>query len=270
LWNEPVTADSSAATPYEGDWWAQRKDFVGQLAGVAFDRLQTADVDPAALAAGVVQALDRRAVQVVLFDPAAQAIIEDRGWDGGMQPAPGADYLAVVDTNMGYNKVDAVLARRVDYQVTWPDGADAPAVATLTLTYAHPLDVDDPVCEPKSYYGAAYEDMMARCYFDYSRVYVPAGSELLTVEGWLDGSMTSRPGEAGTWQWAGYFVLPPGSRHQVTLRYRLPPMIQATGYRLVMQRQAGTDPLPVTLAAGTAQLTTTLVDGQLTWQPGER
>lgn len=269
LWNEPVTADSSAATPYEGDWWAQRKDFVGQLAGAAFSRLQAREVDAAALAAGMVQALDRRAVQVVLFNPAAQAVLKARGWDGAMQPQAEADYLAVVDTNMGYNKVDAVLARSVAYQVTWPDGPNAAPVATLTLTYAHPLEVDDPVCAAKSYYGAAYEEMIARCYFDYSRVYVPAGSELLDVQGWLEGTVTSRPGEAGTWQWAGYFVLPPGSQHQVTLRYRLPPTIQEAGYRLVMQRQAGTDPLPVTLAAGTARRTTTLVDGRLTWQPGE-
>ena len=59
------------------------------------------------------------------------------GW--GLQPEPGADFLAVVDTNMGYNKVDAVVERSLGYTVTWPDGPDQPAMATVTFTYTHPI-----------------------------------------------------------------------------------------------------------------------------------
>lgn len=265
LWNDPVASSSSAATPYEGDWWAQRKDFVGQLAGAIFARLRSRHVDPAALAGGIVNALDRRSLQVVLFDSAVQPVLAARGWDGALQPQPDADYLAVVDTNMGYNKVDAVLGRGLDYRVVWPNGPAQQAEATLTITYTHPITGNDPVCKPESYYGARYEDMMARCYFAYSRVYVPPGSELIDVQGWLDGTVTSRPGEAGTQQFAGYFMLNPGTQHQVTLRYRLPSTIQRDDYQLILQRQAGTDPLPLTVQVGGVQTTEMVVDGTLIW-----
>ncbi|MCL6482540.1 MAG: hypothetical protein K6U02_12550, partial [Firmicutes bacterium] len=86
------------------------------------------------------------------------------GWDGALKPEPGADYVALVDSNMGYNKVDAVLERSMRYQVTWPDGPDAPALATLAVTYRHPLKVEGHVCDPSSNYGLVYTDMIERCY----------------------------------------------------------------------------------------------------------
>lgn len=48
---------------------------------------------------------------------------------------------------MGYNKVDAAIERGLDYRVSWPDGADQPAQATLTLTYTHPIEAEDPGCD---------------------------------------------------------------------------------------------------------------------------
>ena len=267
LWNDPTTSTDSTSPSGEGDWWAQRKDFIGQLTAAAFERLQQRAVNPLALAGGLVQALDRRAVQVWLFDTAAQPPLIERGWDGGLHPASGADYVALVDSNMGYNKADAVVTRQLDYRVAWPTDPALGAEATLTITYTHPLASVDPRCRAESYYGRRYEDMMARCYFDYSRVYVPAGSELISAEGWLGPTVTSQPAEQGTQQFAGYFVLNPATRHQVTLRYRLPATIHPTAYQLVVQRQAGTDPLPMTLQSESSTFAGILVNGQFTWSP---
>jgi hypothetical protein len=281
LWNDPANSpDPGAPTreatiedrgaTVEGDWWSQRKDFIGQLAQATFVRIQQKAVDPAALAAGIVQALDRRAVQARLFNPVGQTILNEQGWDGALHPLPNADFLAVVDTNMGYNKVDAVLTRALDYQIAWPDDAALGAEATLTLTYSHPVKVSDPICRAESYYGARYEDMMARCYFNYSRVYVPVGSELLSAQGWIDATITSRRAEQGTQQFAGYFVLNPGTQHRVTLRYRLPPTLRPANYQLMVQRQAGTGPLALHLQRGDAQFETSMVQGQLIWSPEEQ
>jgi hypothetical protein len=267
LWNNPLSTDDITSDKPEGEWWRQRKDFMGQLSSVAFTRLQQRSFDPVALAGGIVAALDRRAVQVYLFDPAVQQPWMMRGWDGGLHPQAKADFLAVVDANLGYNKVDAVVMRQLDYRVTWPADATQGAEATLILTYSHTLNRADPVCKATSYYGTRYEEMMARCYFDYSRVYVPAGSELLEVEGWIGNTVTTSRGEHGTMQFGGYFVLNPGSRHQVTLRYRLPAHLRPENYQLVVQRQSGTDPLPIRLSAGTAVHEDILVEGSLTWTP---
>ena len=257
LWNMP---------PEEGDWWSQRKDFVGDLTEVARQRLARREVAWGGLAHGLWTGLERRGIQVWLVNPAAQEVLAAHGWDGGLHPEPGADYLALVDTNMGYNKVNAVVSREAAHTVSWPD-AGGPGQAVLTITYTHPVQAEDPACRPEPRYGLRYEDMMARCYFDYLRVYAPAGSTLLGTSGMLAATVSSRPGERGTQEFAGYFVLRPNSQHQVSLRYTLPPSLRPQGYRLVVQRQAGTDPLTLSLQVGEASDHLMITEGAASWSP---
>lgn len=48
----------------------------------------------------------------------------------------------------------------------------------LTLTYTH-TSTADVRCQPESRYAATYEGMMDRCYWDYVRILVPEGAELV-------------------------------------------------------------------------------------------
>lgn len=268
LWNNPLNSVNATSASGQGDWWSQRKDFVGQLTAAAFARIQQRAFNPLFLAGGIAQGLDRRSVQVWLFDPEAQDPLIARNWDGGLHPQRNADFLAIVDSNLGYNKADVVVARQLDYQVAWPADTTLGAEVTLTLTYTHPINRTDPVCKAVSYYGTRYEDMMARCYFNYSRVYVPGGSELLGVDGWLASTVSSERAEQGTQVFAGYFVLNPNNRHQVTIRYRLPATIRRNNYQLVIQRQSGTNPLPISLHnTSTNTQKHLLVGGQFLWKP---
>jgi hypothetical protein len=235
-------ASDSAAT---GDWWSRRKDFVPLVAGAALARLQAGDFDPAALVLELAAALDGRAIQIWVAQPEAQRVLAAAGWDGGLHPQAGADFLAVVDSNVGYNKVDAAIQRAVGYAVTWPQATVAPAEVTLTLTYTHPVAAADPGCDPAPRYGDTYADLIARCYFDYVRVYAPGGSRLLDVSGIDPQTVTSGAGEQGTEVFGGYFVLPPGEVKTLAFVYRLPEGLRRGEYRLRVQRQAGTDPLPV-------------------------
>jgi hypothetical protein len=272
----PVTGDNIIEQvqrfwdqPLEGevDWWNQRKDFMPILAQAALDKLKSGNYDPLALPAAVEAALDERAVQVWMVDPAAAELFAGLGWDGALQPEDGADYVSLIDTNMGYNKVNAVMQQEAHYAVAWPDGADAPAEATLTVTYTHPLEVPGYVCDIKAGYGAAYADMLERCYFNYVRLYAPAGSELIAIDGVEPDSVSSRLGERGTQVMAGYFAMLPGTSHTVTFRYRLPPALTPETYRVVVQRQSGAPPLPLTLQVGDAQVAATLTDSRLVWAP---
>ena len=43
-----------------------------------------------------------RSLQLWVRDPATQKTLAALGWDGSLQPAAGADFLAVVDSNLGY------------------------------------------------------------------------------------------------------------------------------------------------------------------------
>ncbi len=264
LWEQPGGDDGSPVS--DAEWWERRKDFVPTMVQAMLARLREGEVRPLELATALHAALADRSVQVWLADGAAQQAMADRGWDGSLRHRPGEDFLAVVDANLGYNKVDAVLRRALAYTVRWPDGPEQPAEATLELTYTHPAQGSDPDCTPTPRYGETYADIIARCYFDYVRVYAPAGSELVAAEGLAPDSVTSRRGEENTQEFAGYFVLPPGGSQRVTWTYRLPAGISPDDYRLSLLRQAGTGPLPVTLDVNGVTHTAELGAGRLEWE----
>jgi hypothetical protein len=266
FWERPVDVETTIESGWNAEWFAQRKEFIPAIARAALDQIQQGNTNLALLFSAAQAALDDRSIQVWVNKPEVQAVLSEARWDGGLRPPPASDFLAVIDTNMGYNKVDAALQRELEYRVEWPDGADQPAIATLVLTYTHPIDAEDPGCDLTPRYGTTYADMIARCYFDYLRVYVPAGSKLLQAEGVNPESLLSREGEQDTQEIAGYFVLSPNEQRRVVFTYQLPPAIKPDSYRLMVQRQSGTGPLPVTLGIDGVDEKITLSSGWLEWQ----
>lgn len=268
MWERPAESNTAVGGDTQeelGAWWTQRKEFIPRLAQAALAKVQGGDVNPLTLGSALVGALNERSIQVWLENPEAAAILGAQGWDGALRPTADVDFLAVVDTNMGYNKVDAAIERALDYQVSWPAGADQPAQATLTLTYTHPIDAEDPGCDLTPRYGKSYADLIARCYFDYVRVYVSAGSKLIEATGFAPESITTQRGERKTQLFTGYFITPPHSTHQVTFTYTLPSTLTPDNYRLVVQRQSGTQPLPITVTVDGRVTTTTLAGGLWEW-----
>ncbi|MBK8049698.1 MAG: hypothetical protein IPK16_22890 [Anaerolineales bacterium] len=109
---------------------------------------------------------------------------------------------------------------------------------------------------------------MGRCAFLYTRVYVPGGSQLLGVDGVDQSTVGSQLGEAGTLEFATFQILPPGETRSIVYRYQLPAGITPESYRLIVQRQAGIPPLPVTVRVGEAEpRKSVLVDG--VWKVNE-
>ncbi len=272
FWDRPPTSevaeDVETDTLIERkDWLFQRKDFIPLIAESALARIQSGSVNPMRLIDSITAMLNERAVQVWLADPAAAALMAQQGWDGQLRPEADSDFVALVDTNMGYNKVDAVLERELAHRVSWPAGPNGPAQATVTVTYRHPLNVIDESCSPWTDYDtlASYTGMIGRCYFGYVRLYVPDGSELIALDGVEADSISSQAGERGTQVFAGYFSLEPGEVHTVTFTYHLPATITLNNYKLVVQRQAGISPLPLEIAVDDTHFTTTLVDGRMIW-----
>ncbi len=123
--------------------------------------------------------LDERHIQIWLADEGAQAIIAAQGWDGAIQ-SPSGDYLMVVDTNVGFNKVNAVIESAIHYQVELNE--DKPITATLTVTHTN-SSVGTNECGHRAHYGSDYADIVNRCYWNYLRIYIPLGSELQQLGG---------------------------------------------------------------------------------------
>lgn len=267
FWAKPPETGDTIQSKGLGQWWGQRKDFMPTLAKAALQRVQSGQFDYKALLENTQAALNERAIQIWLAEPAAETQLARLGWDGGLHPQPGQDFLALVDTNMGYNKVNAVLQRSLSYTVTWSTNATQPAQAAVAIRYTNPVTETDPICAAKAYYGNDYDDMINRCYFNYIRLYVPAENQFVALEGVQPDSVTKQRGEQNLRIYAGYFMLKPGETKTITFRYQLPARLQPDNYALLIQRQAGSGSLPLRLQIGQQTTTTLLQTGKFTWSP---
>lgn len=268
LWAAP--ADGVALTAPGSDtvsveWWLQRKNFIPALAAAVMAKVRDPQTDYVRLTQAVQAALDERSIQIWLKDPAAAAQIAMLGWDGSLQPQPSADFLALVDTNLGYNKANAVIQRQLAYSVTWPESATAPPLATATITYTHPLNLPGHICDLTPRYGDDYNHLVERCFYNYLRLYTPAGSELVSFTGVQPDSVKTTRGEHRTQVFGGYFILPPGETQVVQVQYRLPAHWTPETYTLVVQRQAGSGALPLTLTIDQQSTSLTLTRGKFYW-----
>lgn len=238
-WQAPRTS----APGKEGtDWWLHRKDFAADLLSALLPHLmqQATLEDLTTLAQSTGKALDERHLLIYSQVPETQSILNAMGWDGALRPYSG-DYLMVVDSNVGFNKVNPNIEQTIDYQVEWK--GEGGITATLTLGYRHLVQKPMPACIHESRYGDSYQDLLERCYWDYLRVYVPEGSEVLQVLG-ADGDVEVYE-EAGRTVVATSFLLETGQARQIQLTYR-PNLPSATSpYGLLVQKQPGTDAVPL-------------------------
>ncbi len=245
-WEAPTASQDTVEKP-TADWFRKRKDFMSEIAAAALARVQEGGrLDPVALGKAVLAMLDGRHLQIAVADPTVSVLLRRQGWDGALTP-PQGDFLAVIDTNVGFNKANASVKQQIGYRVV-PEGDRLTATLILTYTHAAPALPANAACDRTLRYGDSYQALAERCYWDYLRVYVPLGSELLAADG-LRQSKTER-GENGSSLFSGDFVLRPGSRAIITLRYRLPETVSARPYTLVVRKQAGTLTAPLAVQAG--------------------
>jgi hypothetical protein len=257
-WESPVGATAGPESGGGGDaWWAKRKDFMGELVKAALAKVQgggAANLDLTSVGRAVYDALEGRHLQIALDEPRARAFFAEQGWDGGLRPVDGADFLAVVDSNVGFNKANLFVRPRIDYRIVRDAGG---LVGNVTITYDHTAPAGTAaVCDRSGAYGETYEDLATRCYWNYLRVHTPGGAELLEATGLNDPAV--EPAERGTTSISGDFTLLPGEQHVVTLRYRLPDSVRVAPYRLLIRKQAGTAGHPLTVAAGACKVETAL------------
>ncbi|MCB9152951.1 MAG: DUF4012 domain-containing protein [Caldilineae bacterium] len=246
VWAAPVDIETTVVDRETSQWWRHRKDFMGDLAAAARAKVEAGEVDFGALAQAVYSSLQEKHILLSVNDPATMALLRDSGWAGAVDPGE-ADYLFVVDSNVGWNKVNTLVDRSTRYTVR--PLADGSAEAELRLAYTHGGQAIEGPCVQEVHYGDTYEDLRRYCYFNYLRVYVPDGAQLLDAQGFEPDSVDQAFGEAGSTVFSGFVVTPSGGEHEVTLRYRLPASVFQDGlYRLRIQKQAGVPAWPVEIA----------------------
>jgi hypothetical protein len=264
----PVTVEgeqvsSETALQYMRDRWSlaksegrgiERKAFMAPLGRAVLERLPR--VPPETLARALVRALDAGHLLVSLDEPRAAAALARRGWDGAVQPGD-ADFLMVVDANVGYNKVNPAVARSIAYAVDLSDVAAPRGSVRVQHVHQHAREIR---CRQlaKPFAGAVqrYEDLIGDCYWAYLRVLTPGASTLVSAEvqpvpgEWMasgvsdGGAAYDEAGEAETRVFASLVALPPGGWRETVFRYQLPPQVLRQGpdgwtYTLRLQQQPG-------------------------------
>ncbi len=221
---------------------SQRKDILIALAAEVFTRVAALPNDKWQLAVNAfVRALDEKHMMVASFDPAVASFAASRNWDGAVH-APANDFLMVVDANLAALKTDSVMTRAINYSLK-PDANGL--TATVNLTYVN-------------HGGFSWKTTRYR---NYTRIYVPPGSALVSSSGAMANDKILDPkrtpgkvdtvDELGLRSFGAFISIEPGETRTLSFTYKLPPSIVSAArggnYSLNVQKQPGTIAVPLTL-----------------------
>lgn len=243
----------------EPDWWEQRKAFMGELGQALLAKVTSLDTaeDQVRLLRTVYQLLREKHLLIYFENPSLQDALANLELDGALRPGAG-DFLMVVDSNVGFNKVDPLIQREIRYEVDLTDLSRPQA--HLVLRYRHTLTEPVPCVHRAVVREPNYRDLQRRCYWNYVRIYTVAGSQALSAatpevpSDWLlkgappPRGMIQQADETGTTVFATIIVVPAGETREIQVSYLLPMQIGLEAdptYHLRLVKQPGTVGVPV-------------------------
>lgn len=166
--------------------------------------------------------IDKKNILIFFKDKYLQELSKDLNFAGEIK-AVNNDYLMVIDANMASFKTDAVVSRKINYNLEQgPNGA----FVKLKVNYAH--------------HGSF--DWRTTRYRTYTRIYVPSGSEFIKAEGLSDGDVEIK-NEFGKTSFGAFISIEPGDIGSLYFEYKLPQRIEKQieqgSYDLFIQKQPG-------------------------------
>ncbi|TAH50490.1 MAG: DUF4012 domain-containing protein [Chloroflexota bacterium] len=235
-WQPMPPGDMSA------EWFkSDRKNFLSELMNGMLTRFRAGDIKTNALAQALWRGLREKSAQIYLNDADAEQAILDANW-GGAVDAGAQDYLFVVDSNVGFNKVNARVTREIFYDVNLGENK-----ATVEIVYKNPSRAAEGECDLlKQHKDTTYASMEQSCYWNYVRVLAPRGSQFVLAKGVSDAGVADDM-EAVT-AFGGYAIIPRNTTRTVKFDYALPArLIHNNTYSLKLQQQAGAPATPLTV-----------------------
>ena len=152
------------------------KDFINEISVALMTKIFEGDLPWEELAGVFIRTLDEHHLLLQLDNPSMTSLLARRGWDGTLQPGEG-DFLMVVDSNIGFNKTNALIETSLIYDVDLTNLA-AP-ISNLTVIHQNNADSKVPCVQ---WHGLTLEGQkdypVDRCYWNYMRVYTAAGTSL--------------------------------------------------------------------------------------------
>ena len=209
---------------------SQKKDFLASLTAQIFQEFKQTK-KWLGIGKAIWQSLEEKQILISLDDENAQKVFSRYHWDGSIREAP--DYLMVVESNFGVNKVNYFLKRNFNWEIEIGEEIEE----KLTIVYRN----DSP---GQTWPGGNYKN--------YLRVYTPLKSQLLEVkidEENLDLAKVDIFSSSGKTVFAFLVEVPVGVEKRISLKYKVPFKLEniIPSYSLLFQKQPGMekDPLRV-------------------------
>ncbi len=204
-----------------------RKDIVNELMDQLKDRLFNLSAGSWKRLFSIIQEkVASKSLQLYFTNAAWENLAGVLGADGRIAKTTG-DYLMVVDANLGAFKSDAVVRKDITYSLL-EDGSGLQAI--LKLNYDH----------------EGVFDWRTTRYRSYTRVYVPRGSKLISLQGVDEATRDLSVSDdliLDKTSFNFFFTVEPGSDKEIILTYRLPEFIRrqasASEYQILIQKQSG-------------------------------
>lgn len=216
----------------------QKQDFLGTLTGALFEKIEKSEgKTQIEIGRAIYQSLKSKDLLVYLNDPSAMEIISEFGWDGGVKNVKcqvssvkcAADYLMIVESNVGVNKANYFVKRELSHEVEVKTNGEVKKV--LKIIYQN----DSP---SENFPGGKYKN--------YLRILTPQESQLekVLVDGQeLSGEKIDVSDIASKTSFGFLIEVPVKERKVVEISYHLGNKIQLTEksqYLFLVQKQSGT------------------------------
>lgn len=167
---------------------------------------------------------NRKHVLVYMFSPDAQALLEKYNLAGRIVDPVKGDFAYVVSTNLGGDKTNLFVTKKVEHELAKLNDRWARTVK-ITYTYNNA--------------PSGFEPLVKR-FQEWVRLYVPAGSELMSVDGSQDE--TGKGEEMNKKYFHGWVTMGPGESCTITFKYYLPAgVVGDKTYDLYIEKQPGVD-----------------------------
>jgi hypothetical protein len=223
----------------------------------------------------LLELLDEKHILLQIDNEEVRALLERMNWDGAVRIPANSDFLMAVDTNMGYNKSNAVMQTSFTYTVDLATPLSPGALLQIEQINQSTLDIPCelfasweflPPTTPREIRSPIYN--IDECHWGYLRVYSPTGTKLLRANPreippestMVYEAIPARTDDLGSEdipgaQVFGMLVITPTRQSRTTeFEYSLPAAVMTRNadsnswtYRLKVQKQPGLVAPPFTL-----------------------
>lgn len=209
----------------------QRKEIIGSLSTKILDEVLAL---PKSKWTNLWQVFNKditeKQILLYLKDNYIQNLILKENWGGGIQNVA-YDFVGIVDANLASLKSDPHVQRSYSYTIR-RDGQNI--VADLSIKYDNQNSIT----------------WKTTRYRTYTRVYVPAGSVLLTSSGAMIDCKITKPGSVETSQeldktvFGAFICIEPGENGELNFKYKLPltitnQLLKENYYQVLFRKQPG-------------------------------